>query len=188
MAENRNRVNVSLSDRQIEDLSWLASERSLLPGALAREMIDDGIQAALADAHTRQRWEQDRNTDQAARDVLPDIIAALSCPGVPDVLSGQAAGAGLEQLRVAAWLLQISRWLADTRPRAVKGPPVPLGIWANLYVPEGDVGAALAVAGDADGLAQRKAADAGHHPVIDKRQLSIIDGASQGAGVGQDGQ
>src|SRR6185503_11467630 len=129
MAE-RNRVNLSLSDRQIEDLGWLATERGLLPGALAREMVDDAIQAALADAQTRARWEQDRAMDAAAREVLPDIVAALGTPGVPEVLAGQTAGAGLEQLRVAAWLLQISRWLADSRPRAVKGPPVPLGIWA----------------------------------------------------------
>jgi len=187
MAE-RNRVNLSLSDRQIEDLGWLASERGLLPGALAREMVDDAIQDALKDAETRQRWEQDRALDVAAREVLPDIIAALSTEGVPEVLQGQTAGAGLEQLRVASWLINISRWLADTRPRAIKGPPVALGIWGNLYVPHGDVGAALDVAGDADGLAQRKAAGPGHRAVTDKRQLSVIGGGDPPQGVGQDGQ
>jgi len=187
MAE-RNRVNLSLSDRQIEDLGWLASERGLVPGALAREMVDDAIQAALADAATRARWEQDRAMDAAGREVLPDIVAALSTEGVPEVLQGQTAGAGLEQLRVAAWLLHISRWLADSRPRAVKGAPVPLGIWANLYVPGGDVGAALDVAGDADGLARRRAAGGGNPGVSDKRGLSDMAPAGQGPAGGPDGR
>jgi len=187
MAE-RNRVNLSLSDRQIEDLGWLATERGLLPGALAREMVDDAIQAALADAQTRARWEQDRALDVAAREVLPDIVAALGTEGVPEVLAGQTAGAGLEQLRVAAWLIQISRWLADPRPRAVKGPPVPLGIWANLYVPGGDVGAALDVAGGGDGSARRRAAGQGNPGVSDKRRLSDMAPAGQGPAGGPDGR
>jgi len=186
MAE-RNRVNLSLSDRQIADLGWLASERGLLAGALAREMVDDAIQAALADAATRQRWEQDRAIDQAAREVLPDIVAALSTEGVPEVLAGQTEGAGLEQLRVAAWLLHISRWLADTRPREQKGAPVALGIWGNLYVPGGDVGAALDVAGGGDGSTRRRAAGGCHPGASDKRQLSDMAGAQQGPAGGPDG-
>lgn len=186
MPENRNRVNLSLTDRQVEDLGWLASQRGLVPGALAREMVDDAIQEALKDAHTRARWEQDRAIDVAGREVLPDIVAALSTDGVPEVLSGQAAGAGLEQLRVASWLIQISRWLSDPRPREVKGPPVPLGIWGNLYVPGGDVAAALDLAGGADGRALGQGAPAGHQAVTDKRQLSVMAGEISPAEGGPD--
>lgn len=184
---DRLRVNVTLTQRQWDDLNWLATERTAVPTALARALIEAGIAAALEDAALRARYLRDQAGQSVQDAIMPDLLTALSVRGVPEVLSGKREGASLEQIRVASWLVRISRYLTDSRHESVKGPPPRLDTYAHLYIPYDDVGAALDVAGGADGLAVRQGQEEGTQGVTDKRQLSVIGGGDPGEVPGGEG-
>jgi hypothetical protein len=169
---DRMRVNLTLTPRQLEDLHWLAGERTMLPAALARDLVVAGMAAALADPAARARYERDRSQAGATDGLVPDIVRAMSVPGVPAVLAGELAGAGDEPHRVASWLVHVSRWLADERPESQKGPAPALDGWLGVSVSMAAVGPALALANGGAARAAAARPAAGVKKVSDKRQLS----------------
>jgi predicted DNA-binding protein len=171
MAE-RIRVNVTLPPRVNQDLDWLAAEQTKLPAVLARELIEAGIRTLLEDPLVKRVYDRDRAGRSLQDDLTPDIVAALGTVGVPEVLAGHTQNASAEQLRVASWLVAVSNWLAYPQPESQKGPAPRLAEWTSLVLRNHDAGAALDLAGGADGLAVRQARQNGAPTVSDKRQLS----------------
>ncbi len=172
----RNRMNVTLAGDEIDVLRWLSAERSMLPAVLASRLIAEGLWRAQQDpavAEAYYNWRTGRTIEEIVR---ADVVAALSYPGVPDVLAGRRRAADPEQTRVASFIVTLSRWLEDDRPAADKGACPRLATHKSVHVPNGDVAPALAIAGYADGAPSGGPSRGGAQTTPDKRRLSDIWG------------
>ena len=171
---DRNRIQVTLPPDELDMLRWLAAERSQLPAQLAARLLTQQIARELdapGIAESYALWQADVSIEEV---VMADVVAAMACPGVPEILSGNRVGAGMEQLRMASYLVALSRWLEDRRSAGEKGPAPRLAGHATLALDGADAGAALAVAGGADGATARRMTPGGHGMGSDKRRLSDI--------------
>jgi hypothetical protein len=171
---DRLRINVTLARRDIETLGWLAGERTQLPAALARTLIEQGLQRAIDDAALQESYRDWRSGFTGEQVLAPEIVAALRTPGVVDVLMGKRAGATMEQLRLASWLCAASEWITDKRPNTTKGPAPRRDCWADLSVPGIFDGEDLDEIDEAVSQALRAAPARGAQTVSDKRQLSDV--------------
>lgn len=182
---DRLRITVNLAQRDMDTLGWLAGERTQLPAALARTLIEQGLQRAIDDAALQESYRDWRAGFTGEQVLAPEIVSSLRTPGVVDVLMGKRDGATDAQLRIASWLIAASAWITDPRKQAVKGPPPRLAEWSSLSVPYGDAGVAFDEVDEAVSQALRSAPERAAQMAHDKRQLS---GVAPSLGVeGSDG-
>ena len=171
---DRIRINVTLAPRDRETLGWLAGERTQLPAALARTLIEQGLQRAIDDAALQESYRDWRAGFTREQVVAPEIVAALATPGVVAALQGNHAGASPEVLRLASWLLAVSRWITDPRPATAKGPAPRRDRWTSLSLPVGDAGVDVDAIDEAVSQALRTRDQRGGQTAPDKRQLSGV--------------
>jgi hypothetical protein len=121
---------------------------------------------------------EDWQAGRAVEDTLTnDVVAAMSTPGVPAVLAGDVLQATNGACKAAAFLVELSDWLADARPVADKEPRPRLATTAAVAPFGAEAGAALDAADGADGRTVRRSRAEGSQPASDKRQLSDLASA-----------
>lgn len=177
MDESRSRISVTLTPGWHAFLRWWAAECERLPAEVARQLIEAGLERARAAPGVEGRYADWTAGRQVEDTLTNDIVAAMSMPGVPAVLGGDLAQATNGAAQAAAFLVELSGWLADERPVAAK-PPRPRLATTPALAPFGaSVGLALDAAGGADGRTMRQSRAEGVFRASDKRQLSDVASA-----------
>lgn len=183
MDDTRTRISVTLTPGWMTFLRWFAAECERLPAEVARSLIEAGLEQARAAPGVEGRYS-DWTAGRAVEDTLAnDVVAAMLMPGVPALLGGDARAATNGAAQATRFLADLAGWLEDPRPVADKPPRPRLAISPAVAPYAPDVGAALEVAGAADGSTLRQARQKGRLAASDKRVLSDVDPDPRG-GVG----
>ena len=179
----RPRISITMHEPWEVYLRWLAAERAQLPAELARQLLEEALEASRGEPDLARRYALYVCAGGDDPDVVADVVAALSTPYVPAALADFQAAVPKEAQRAARYLGLLSVWLSDERPRSAKGAPPRLADVLGTARVARDVGPALAYAGGADGQAIRGGARGGRSGASDKRVLSDIGGAEVGEGT-----
>lgn len=168
------RINVTLAPRELATLGWLAGERTQLPAALARTLIEQGLERAKSEAALQESYRDWRAGFSYEERIAPHIAAAVAQPGVVRALSGDHTGCSVEELRLASWLVAVSAWWRDPRPGTVKGAPPARDTWTSLSLPHGAADVAFDEIDETVSQALRARPARGGQTASDKRQLSDV--------------
>lgn len=171
MEDRRQRVAILLSEDDLTFLRWWSAEVAHVPSEVARGMVERGLEHARHQPGIAARYEAWRTGRTIEDAVVNDVVAAMSTPGVPAILSGDLRMATNAAAKAAAFLVDLSRWLEDERAVADKGPWPRLRQAAPVPPFPADVGSAIDLARGADGRTVRRSRANGTSVVSDKRQL-----------------
>lgn len=171
----RNRISVTLSDKELSALDGLAAERGESVAGVAGQLIGLALLRERAHGQLMSRIVSDGGVYLEAAHLVSDIHLALRTPGVVYALTANFDGSSVEARQAVNFLAEASAWLDDERPIAARVMPPRLASTPFAQRRGYGIATTLQRFGGGDERDRTSLVNVGSQLASDKHQLSDLE-------------